>query len=62
MSATQTEDLMTKPYLTIRDVSDMLDVSVVTVQKWVQEKKVKCLKMGKVIRFKQSQITELFED
>ena len=47
---------MEKLVLEIKDVSEMLGVSVSTLYKWVSEKKIPCHKVGSLVKFRQSEI------
>ena len=47
---------MEKLVLEIKEVSEMLGVSVSTLYKWVSEKKIPCYKVGRLVKFRQSDI------
>lgn len=40
----------------IQEVSESLGVSVSTLYKWVGEKKIPCVKMGRLVKFRQGDI------
>ncbi len=42
----------------IEEVAQYLDVKVVTVRKWIKDKKIPCHKIGKLWKFKISEIDE----
>ena len=50
-----------KKFLTIKEISEDLKVSVSTVRRWVMEGKLKTYKLGKVIRISEEDLMEFIE-
>lgn len=46
----------------VKEIATMLKVHEVTVRRWIAEKKISVIKMGKQIRIEQSQIDKLLEE
>lgn len=44
---------------TVEEVATILKVSVATIRAWIRQKKIKFIKVGKSVRFKQSEIDRL---
>ncbi|HHT09990.1 MAG: helix-turn-helix domain-containing protein [Atribacterota bacterium] len=51
-----------KKFLTIKEISEDLKVSVSTVRRWVMEGKLKTYKLGKVIRISEEDLMEFIEN
>lgn len=52
---------MEKRYLSIKDISEYLGLSKATLYLWVEERKVPCHKIGKVIRFDINEVNKWME-
>ena len=50
--------LQTQPFLTPQDVSDMLQVSVYTVRRWINQGKLPAYKVGRLWRIKHGELHE----
>jgi excisionase family DNA binding protein len=47
--------------LTRKDVAERLQISLVTLSKWVKEGKIKAYKIGRIVRFKADEIDRFLE-
>ena len=50
-----------KKFLTIKEISEELKVSISTVRRWITEEKLKTYKPGKVIRISEEDLMEFIE-
>lgn len=56
------QNIDTKPYLSIKEVSMLLGLSRTTLYRLVKNKKIKASKIGKRVIFKKANIEKLFEE
>jgi len=54
--ATTPTRLQTQPFLTPQDVSDMLQVSVYTVRRWINQGKLPAYKVGRLWRIQRGEL------
>lgn len=54
-------DVMDDKWIGIEELSSYLDVKSVTIRKWIRDKKIPCHKIGKLWRFKKSEIDRWIE-
>ncbi len=52
---------MAEKLMGIKDISEMLGVSVSTLYKWVSEKKIPFVKIGRLVKFRQSDIEKYLD-
>ena len=49
------------PLMSPADVSNMLQVKVGTVYKWIWEKKIPCVKIGRLVRIRRSDAQKMIQ-
>lgn len=54
-------DVMDDKWIGIEELSSYLDVKSVTIRKWIRDKKIPCHKIGKLWKFKKSEIDRWIE-
>lgn len=46
---------------TLKEVAHLLQVNVITVRRWIQDEKLKAVKLGKEYRVKETDLKEFLE-
>lgn len=49
---------ISEPWLGTKEIAEHLGVTVVTVRKWITAEKIPCHRMGKLWKFKASEVDE----
>ena len=53
---------MTERLLTIKQLSELLQVKFSTIYKWTHCRQIPCLKLGRLLRFREADILEWLKD
>ena len=53
---------MEKEYLSVKDVADLLDVTVDTVQEWIRQRKLIAYKIGREYRIKREDFNKFMQE
>ena len=53
---------MSKQYLTVEDVANLLNVSIDTVRNWIKQKKLEAYKVGRDYRISHEQLAKFMEE